>query len=36
MIEKLVTFLNEVVWSKPLVYGLLITGIYIAYAIFSS
>ncbi|WP_372874689.1 hypothetical protein, partial [Staphylococcus aureus] len=25
MIEKLVTFLNEVVWSKPLVYGLLIT-----------
>ncbi|WP_425314514.1 hypothetical protein, partial [Staphylococcus aureus] len=26
MIEKLVTFLNEVVWSKPLVYGLLITG----------
>lgn len=27
MIEKLVTFLNEVVWSKPLVYGLLITGV---------
>lgn len=26
-IEKLVTFLNEVVWSKPLVYGLLITGV---------
>ncbi len=25
--EKLVTFLNEVVWSKPLVYGLLITGV---------
>lgn len=27
IIEKLVTFLNEVVWSKPLVYGLLITGV---------
>ncbi|VED28811.1 alanine/glycine:cation symporter family protein [Staphylococcus warneri] len=27
MIEKIVTFLNDLVWSKPLVYGLLLTGI---------
>lgn len=25
--EGIVSFLNEIVWSKPLVYGLLITGI---------
>lgn len=27
MVEKIVTFLNDIVWSKPLVYGLLLTGI---------
>lgn len=25
--EGIISFLNEIVWSKPLVYGLLITGI---------
>lgn len=28
MIEKLVSFLNDIVWSKPLVYGLLLTGLF--------
>lgn len=28
MIENIVAFLNELVWSKPLVYGLLFTGIF--------
>ncbi|MEX2948044.1 alanine/glycine:cation symporter family protein [Staphylococcus warneri] len=28
MIENIVAFLNELVWSKPLVYGLLLTGIF--------
>ena len=29
MIENIVAFLNELVWSKPLVYGLLFTGIFL-------
>lgn len=27
MVETIVGWLNEIVWSKPLVYGLLLTGI---------
>ena len=27
MLENFVAWLNELVWSKPLVYGLLLTGV---------